>query len=65
MDGKTIALGENNTDDEPLTLCPFMQGNIVKKIIVAQYGVDAPAYLFGTGSYEGHTIRNAAKNRLG
>jgi two-component system response regulator len=53
MQNSVILLVEDNPDDEELTLLAFRQSNLVNEIIVARDGVEALAYLFGTGAQAG------------
>ena len=53
MEPKVILLVEDNPDDEALTLRALKGNHISNSIVVAHDGVEALAYLFGTGPYEG------------
>ena len=53
MKGKTILLVEDNPDDVKLTLRALNKGNILNEVIVAEDGVEALDYLFGTGKFAG------------
>jgi CheY-like chemotaxis protein len=53
MAGKIILLVEDNPDDEMLTLRAFKKNNILNDVVVAQDGVEALDYFFGTGRYDG------------
>ena len=53
MNGKVILLVEDNPDDEALTLRALKKNNILNDVVVARDGVEALAYLFGTGQYAG------------
>ncbi len=55
MDTKTILLVEDNPDDVKLTLRALKKSNIMNEIVIADDGVEAIDYLFGTGK---HTGRN-------
>ncbi|MFZ2196585.1 MAG: response regulator [Thermodesulfovibrionales bacterium] len=53
MKSKIILLVEDNPDDVKLTLRALKKSNILNEVIVAQDGVEALDYLFGTGKFEG------------
>jgi two-component system, response regulator len=53
---KRILLVEDNLDDVALTLRAFKKNKILNEIIVANDGVEALDYLFGTGKYAGRNI---------
>jgi CheY-like chemotaxis protein len=53
MNKKTILLVEDNPDDVKLTMRALKKSNILNEIVVAQDGVEALDYLFGTGKYNG------------
>lgn len=55
---KVLLLVEDNPDDVTLTLRALKKNNIKNKVVVAQDGVEALDYLFGTGSYEGRDLRD-------
>ncbi|HEY9721192.1 MAG TPA: response regulator [Oscillatoriaceae cyanobacterium] len=57
MTNKPILLVEDNPDDVALTLRAFKKNNIVNPVVVAQDGVEALDYLFGTGQYAGRDVR--------
>ena len=57
MKGKTILLVEDNPDDVKLTLRALNKSNILNEVVVAQDGVEALDYLFGTGKFEGRDTR--------
>ncbi len=48
-----ILLVEDNPDDVDLTLRAFQRNNITNPVIVAKDGVEALAYLRGTGTHAG------------
>jgi CheY-like chemotaxis protein len=50
---KIILLAEDNPDDVKLTLRALKQNNILNEVVVAEDGVEAMDYLFGTGKFEG------------
>ncbi len=53
MKSKIILLVEDNPDDVQLTLRALKKSNILNEVVVAQDGVEALEYLFGTGKYQG------------
>src|SRR3990172_4637851 len=53
MKNKVILLVEDNPDDVKLTLRALKKSNILNEVVVAQDGVEALEYLFGTGKYGG------------
>jgi len=53
MTNNIILLVEDNPDDEALTLRALKKNNIRNAVVVARDGVEALAYLFGTGAYAG------------
>jgi len=53
MKEKAILLVEDNPDDIELTIRALKKNNILNKVIVANDGVEALDYLFGTGTYAG------------
>ena len=50
---KVILLVEDNPDDQKLTMRAMKRNNILNKIVIAQDGVEALDYIFGTGKYDG------------
>ncbi len=56
MKTKIILLVEDNPDDVQLTLRALKKNNIMNEIIVAQDGVEALEYLFGTGKFSGRDM---------
>ncbi len=50
---KVILLAEDNPDDVQLTLRALKKSNILNEVVVAQDGVEATDYLFGTGKHAG------------
>ena len=52
MKTKVILLVEDNPDDVKLTLRALKKSNILNEVVVAQDGVEALDYLFGTGKFE-------------
>jgi len=57
MKNKVILLAEDNPDDVQLTLRALKKSNIMNDVVVAQDGVEALEYLFGTGKYAGRDTR--------
>lgn len=57
MKNKIILLVEDNVDDVKLTLRALKKSNILNEVVVAQDGVEALDYLFGTGKFEGRDTR--------
>jgi CheY-like chemotaxis protein len=53
MKNKIILLVEDNPDDVALTLRALKKSKIMNDVVVAQDGVEALEYLFGTGKYAG------------
>ncbi len=53
MNNKVILLVEDNPDDVTLTLRALKKNNIMNEVVVAEDGVDALDYLFGTGKFAG------------
>ena len=56
MKNKVILLVEDNPDDVKLTLRALKKNNIMNEVVVAQDGIEALDYLFGTGKYAGRDI---------
>jgi len=57
MKSKIILLVEDNPDDVALTHRALKKSNILNEVVVAQDGVEALDYLFGTGSYAGRDTK--------
>ena len=57
MKNKTILLVEDNPDDVALTLRALKKSKIMNEVVVAQDGVEALEYLFGTGKYAGRDTK--------
>lgn len=53
MNEKVVLLVEDNPDDVELALRAFRKNNLLNEVVVAQDGVEALDYLFGTGAYAG------------
>jgi len=56
MNEKVVLLVEDNPDDVELTLRAFRKNNLLNEVIVANDGVEALDYLFGTGTYAGRDM---------
>jgi len=56
MEEKTILLVEDNPDDVALTERAMQKAHILNKLVVAQDGVEALDYLFGTGKWAGRDL---------
>jgi len=56
MEQSVILLGEDNPDDEALTLRALKKNNIRNEVIIARDGVEAVDYLFGTGAHAGRDL---------
>jgi two-component system response regulator len=54
---KVILLVEDNLDDIDLTMRALTRNNILNEVVVANDGVEALDYLFGTGAYLGRDTR--------
>ncbi len=57
MNTKVILLVEDNPDDVKLTERALKKNKILNEVVVAQDGVEALDYLFGTGKYEGRDAK--------
>jgi two-component system response regulator len=57
MKTKVILLAEDNPDDVQLTLRALKKSKIMNEVVVAQDGVEALDYLFGTGKYAGRDTK--------
>ncbi|MBN1662979.1 MAG: response regulator [Deltaproteobacteria bacterium] len=58
MKEKTILLVEDNPDDVELTLLAFRKNDISSKVVVANDGVEALDYLFGSGIHAGRDMND-------
>ncbi len=56
MKNKIILLVEDNPDDVELTMRALKKNNISNRVVVANDGVEALDYLFGTGRFSGRDI---------
>jgi two-component system response regulator len=56
MKDKVILLVEDNPRDEALTRRALKKSNIANEIVVARDGVEAIAYLFGTGDHSSRDL---------
>jgi CheY-like chemotaxis protein len=56
MENKTILLVEDNPDDVKLTLKALEKSRITNEVKVAWDGIEAPDYLFGTGTFTGRDM---------
>ncbi len=57
MKTKNILLVEDNPDDVQLTLRALKKSKIMNEVIVAQDGIEALDYLFGTGKHAGRDAK--------
>lgn len=57
MAGKTILLVDDNPDDLMLTLRALRKNKISNEVAIANDGIEALDYLFGTGKYKGRDIK--------
>ena len=57
MNSKIILLAEDNPDDVQLTLRALKKSKIMNDVVIAQDGVEALDYLFGTGKYAGRDTK--------
>lgn len=53
MNNRPILLVDDNPDDQQLALRAFRKSNLSNAVVIANDGVEALDYLFGTGQYEG------------
>jgi CheY-like chemotaxis protein len=54
---KSILLVDDNPDDVFLTMRALKKNNIANDVVVANDGVEAIEYLFGTGKYAGRDLK--------
>ncbi len=54
----TILLVEDNPDDQKLTLRALRKNNIANDVVIAEDGVQALDYLFGTGQFAGREVND-------
>jgi two-component system response regulator len=59
MRAQVILLVEDNPDDRDLALLAFEQSKIANEVVVAENGVEALDYVFGTGVYAGRDAAEA------
>jgi two-component system response regulator len=59
MRAQVILLVEDNPDDRDLALLAFDQSKIANEVVVAENGVEALDYVFGTGVYAGRDAAEA------
>jgi two-component system, response regulator len=52
-----ILLVEDNPDHQELTLMTLAENNVLNEVVVANDGIEALDYLFGTGKYAGRDTR--------
>jgi two-component system response regulator len=55
---KSILLVDDNPDDVFLTMRALKKNNIANEVVVANDGVEAIEYLFGTGKHAGRDLKN-------
>jgi two-component system, response regulator len=57
MKNSRILLVEDNPDHQELTLMTLAENNVLNEIVVANDGLEALDYLFGTGAHAGRDAR--------
>jgi len=57
MNSKTILLVDDNLNDRELTKRALLKAKITSEIILAEDGLEALDYMFGTGKYTGRDIK--------
>lgn len=58
MKNSTILLVEDNPDHQELTLMTLAENNVLNEIAVANDGIEALDYLYGTGKHAGRDPRD-------
>jgi two-component system, response regulator len=58
MKNTRILMVEDNPDHQELTLMTLTENNVRNEIVVANDGLEALEYLFGTGRHEGRDARD-------
>lgn len=58
MKNSRILLVEDNPDHQELTLMTLAENRVVNEVVVANDGVEALEYLFGTGRFAGRDARD-------
>ncbi|MBI2772309.1 MAG: response regulator [Burkholderiales bacterium] len=58
MKNSRILLVEDNPDHQELTLMTLAENNVLNEVVVANDGLEAVEYLFGTGRHEGRDPRD-------
>lgn len=58
MKNSRILLVEDNPDHQELTLMTLAENNVLNEVVVANDGVEALEYLFGTGRHAGRDPRD-------
>ena len=53
-----ILLVEDNPDHQELTLMTLAENNVLNEVVVANDGIEALDYLFGTGAHTGRDTRD-------
>src|SRR5689334_10852815 len=58
MKNSRILLVEDNPDHQELTLMTLEENNVLNEVVVANDGLEALDYLFGTGPHAGRDARD-------
>ena len=58
MKSSRILLVEDNPDHQELTLMTLAENNVLNEVVVANDGIEALEYLFGTGRHAGRDPRD-------